>query len=643
MSSSFVPPRPDQWEGPSANFVPPSVDSWEGPSKSAAPAPVPGMERISPTGQPPTPGFHTTPGFLHSKSQEQPTAIPLPKALQPDPNAGDIVKQGYNKLANLAPTFAGENGVRRGLSDAIEGTAAAAIPFVGPEALATPTAVGKTALALGGAYLGQKGGEAAARAVGASPETERLVGDVGGVVGGGLANKAGKVTVNAVKQATAVNPRVAVTRALRPTPSNPDFAERIPETISAIKAANPGFEPAVVDGKLNLVDAAQKTANFYRDALDPWFKRAEGQAISGEPIARATESAVAQMLPTERAAVGQKLIDQAWADHGSDFTPAELQDRLELLNKRLRSYYNGSPGQQSAALGDVPEAVLKAQRDAVADTLYKALDPENNGEGPRLIQARRSDALDFLEAANKRNNAIVAEQPATPIGEFLDPLKRGVKHLLPWQVNSGLAFAEGSEGKSLPLLKRAFKGVDASEGANELGSLPQPGPKSIAAPPDTSGPVPGAGDFASVGSEFAPKIKLLPAASSQVGVSGTTVPDIVGRSARGKGGPQGLLPPPQAGQPPINVQPSGPGAIGPSGTTPLRSTEAPIPAEGVRGGRMADVVRSRTGNEAPIDVPFQPSTQKRFPAAFIKSFAEQNGLSPVQARERLMAEGWTIK
>src|SRR5690242_19095136 len=34
MSTSFVPPRPDQWEGPAPQFTPPPVSSWEGPASS---------------------------------------------------------------------------------------------------------------------------------------------------------------------------------------------------------------------------------------------------------------------------------------------------------------------------------------------------------------------------------------------------------------------------------------------------------------------------------------------------------------------------------------------------------------------------------------------------------------------------------
>src|ERR1039458_3821179 len=39
MSSVFVPPRPDQWEGPKdrGGFTPPALDSWDGPKKQTLP------------------------------------------------------------------------------------------------------------------------------------------------------------------------------------------------------------------------------------------------------------------------------------------------------------------------------------------------------------------------------------------------------------------------------------------------------------------------------------------------------------------------------------------------------------------------------------------------------------------------------
>ena len=258
---------------------------------------------------------------------------------------------------------------------------------------------------------------------------------------------------------------------------------------------------------------------------------------------------------------------------------------------------------------------MKAQRDAAADTLYRGLDPENEGAGPRLIQSRTGNLIDLRDAASRRNNAIVAEQPVTPLEKMISPFKGAIQHLMPNRV-SGLAFSEGS-GRSLPMLKKAFKAVPEEEGANELGMLPRPGPRSLPAPGDTSGPIPAAArDFGAADpmayASRTPKLlgpatspvgrsgvivpdlagamerdaramnagpRQLPAASSPVGVSGTIVPDIVGRSARGNGGAQKLIPPAPAGQPPTNVLPTGPGTIGPAANPNAYGPDVPRPME----------------------------------------------------------------
>jgi hypothetical protein len=417
-----------------------------------------------------------------------------------------------------------------------------------------------------------------------------------------------------------VDPRIAINRSLRPVPSNPDFPENIPQTLSSIKALNPGFKPGIENGQLNLIPAADKAIAAHKEALAPWLQRAEGQRISGAPIVQATREATGRMLPSE-AEAGRGLVSRAQADYG-DFAPQELRDRLALLNQRLSPFYNGSPMAQSHALADIPEAVLKAQRDATADTLYRGLDPENQGAGPREIQARTGNLIDLRDAAMRRNNAIVAEQPLTPLGRIVDPIKGAIRQLIPWKGSgAGLSFAEGSEGRSLPLLRRAFNAVSETEGANAFRELPRPGPRTLAAPADTSGPLPaGVADFRSAGQ--APRGPLLlPPASSGIGVSGTIVPDILGKVPLRGAGAQALLPAPEPGESPMNVLPTGPlnteavtrtryipskGVIDVKGkpvevgpglhetlgpAAPPVPPVTPLPREGTRGGRLLDILK----------------------------------------------------
>ncbi len=485
-----------------------------------------------------------------------------------------------------------------------------------------------------------------------------------------------------------VNPTTAMVRGLRPPPTAGGFMEDIPATISTIKAANPGFKPEVSkSGELNLVPAANRAIDVYQDALQPWIDRAEGQTVSGEPIIKATQEGIDSLLPSEQKSArkpfgpnGLSLLDRAKQDYGT-FTAQELRDRLALLNERLSPFYNKSATAQSTALADIPEAVLKRQRDAVADTLYKFLDPENEGAGPRAIQSRTGDLIALRDAALRRQNAIAAEQPLTPLGKFVDPLKGAVRAMLPGKATgSGIAFAEGSEGRSLPLIRRSFNAVSETPGANEIGSIPRPGPRQIEAPPDTSGPI-GYNPASVVDSPYAPQQRLLPPAGTQIGVSGVTTPDIVGSSSRGQGTPQSLIEgsvapdiapgavsrttgiaapssvvsPGRPVEPPLNILPRGPGSIGPGGTVPVRSAEAArklgdlfnesdarnpasagqpsteSPAPG-----MVRMYRGQPGEHAPVAEAGKPGTQFTTDRDFAKYFSGGKPLLYVDVPEHVL-------
>lgn len=354
------------------------------------------------------------------------------------------------------------------LSRSVRNLGIAASPAIAPSLMAAPAStlfrLGAGSLAGG---LVSKIGDALG-----FPGTGDLAGDItGAATAGPIASRALTGISGTIGPVFRADPRVAINRSLRPVPSDPGFPERIPQTLAAIKAANQGANPAkITDGTLDLIPATQRAIDAHQQALHPWLERARGVNISGDPIINATRNATAGMLPSEGVSA-EGLVSRARQDYGAGFTPEALRARLALLNQRLSSYYNKAPGAQSAALADIPEAVLKAQRDAVADALYQALDPEGSGAGPRGIQQRTGDLIDLKDAALRRNNAIVAEQPLTPFGKLVDPLKGMIRSIMPGKATgAGMAFAEGSEGRSLPLIRRAFKAVDNEQPS----SFPRP-------------------------------------------------------------------------------------------------------------------------------------------------------------------------
>lgn len=405
-----------------------------------------------------------------------PAKPPLPNELRPEAEQEDsfwtsphgFIRTGGRQMMRgaAAMTRPGMEPKLNAAMDIAEGAGTAALPATIPLAGAAAASVGLPSFlggVAGGAALGA-GGQKAAEMLGASPGVQRATGLAGGIVGGGLGSKL------QVSNPLRVDPRIAVNRSLRPTPSNSDFPARIPETLAAVRQANPGFKPGVENGELNLIPATQRAIDMHQEALQPWLDRAKGIRISGHPIIQATERATGEMLPSEGGA-GISLVNRARQDYGAGFTPEQLRDRLALLNNRLSPHYNRSLNAQSAALADIPESVLVSQRDAVAKHLYESLDPEGMGMGPRDIQSRTGQLIDLKNAAMRRNNAIVAEQPLTPVGRVLDPIKGAIRSLMPGKATgAGIAFAEGSEGRSLPMLRRAFNASD-----QPFNRLPQPG------------------------------------------------------------------------------------------------------------------------------------------------------------------------
>lgn len=306
---------------------------------------------------------------------------------------------------------------------------------------------------------------------------------------------------NTIRNLRRVDTRVATNRALRPTPSDPNFPDHTPQSLAAIKEANNGVNPATItNGKLDMIDVSGKAIAQHQAALDKWLTRAKGVRVPGDEIVNATHQAIPELMWTRDPAGARALIQQAQdAFGGKMFTVDQFRTFLKSENADLSAFYKRTPGAQTdAAVAGTPPGIEAAQTRRIRDVLYKALDPEGDGAGPRTIQARTGDLISKRDAALRRNNAIVAEQPLTPIGKVVDPIKAAIRAVLPGKATgAGIAFAEGSEGRSLPLLRRAFDAAGDSEKLPLPGTdlyptgdstrLLPPGSPQIEAPPDASG------------------------------------------------------------------------------------------------------------------------------------------------------------
>jgi hypothetical protein len=150
--------------------------------------------------------------------------------------------------------------------------------------------------------------------------------------------------------------------------------------------------------------------------------------------------------------------------YGRDFTVDQLRQLLREKNAELSSFYDKSTGKQQASVtSGAPQAVVKAQRDAIADTLYKALDPQGQGAAPREIQSRYGAMKELADSADKRTNAINAEKPVSPAGAATSTAAAIAD--IPGKVLQGKTEEALSgvlspfRGVSDPLIRRAFANV----------------------------------------------------------------------------------------------------------------------------------------------------------------------------------------
>jgi hypothetical protein len=203
-----------------------------------------------------------------------------------------MMETGLKQMGRSLPAFAsvGESGstanhpLARGTADLLEGAGTFGAPFAVPAAVTSPVA---TVGALAGGYGGSRAGQALAEHFGASPETERAMGDVGAIPGGILGSKVAGMTSAAA--------RPVMRNAMR-LPSN-ESAEAVlenttgarPETIGRqageeignaaarqrIAVGNATQQPSLAPARSSLDSAAQEmmSGNKSPDVLHPMIER----------------------------------------------------------------------------------------------------------------------------------------------------------------------------------------------------------------------------------------------------------------------------------------------------------------------------------------------------------------------------------
>lgn len=453
----------------------------------------------------------TDPGFQLAPNH-------VPQALQANTNApaiGDMPAMSIpNGPANGSNPYADAalKASRPGLdsklgatSDVLRAAGSAVAPIaIAGGAIMAPAA---TAAGLGLGAVGQGAMESGLKDLGVGPGASALGGDIAGGITGGLAapalsegiTKAASALPDAVSGFFKVNRGIAAIKAWSPTPTEYGFENRIEDTTDRIQDAY----DKPIKTNTQAIDATQKALDRHKDAYNSFLDTAakRGQTVNGDIIVKATADAIPSTLRAENPEMADAIIGKAKAAYGGRQLPVKLVESLrEEKTADLRSLYNGSDASQIAAKNGTSDVgILKAQRDAIADHLYNAIDQDNDGAGPRSIQLQRSDMIDILDAAKRRSNVAIGSKPVSGLAGLVELAPNTIKAIMnpaggvgfvknPTIVNPGTLF----KGAVDPWVAKVFKG------AGKPSPIPTPSSPSVAGllepgairmtTPDTSGP-----------------------------------------------------------------------------------------------------------------------------------------------------------
>jgi hypothetical protein len=400
--------------------------------------------------------------------------------------AKDITQQPLDPLAGAT-------------SHLIRGVGTMFSPLAAPAAVLNPiSALGAVA---GGAAGGMAGG-AGARLIGAGPGVTSLAEDTGALIGGGAGGRF-------AEPVTRLNLPRASNRVFRPLPADTDFPAIAPEAFSDVRRfgggvpgrslmprPSLGFRRAPEAGVTDLqagpgTATTTAIAHLQEHGLEPWLAnaRAMGVQIPGDEIVAATRSAIPSLMRTRDPAGAAALEQQAQdAFGGRTFTPDQFRDFLRTENATLAPFYaKGAGAQQGAVSAGTPPAIEKAQAETMRELLYRYLDPENAGAGPREIQARTGNVINLRNAAERKANTILGEKPLTPIGGLANLAKAPLDLFRRGPLFAGGEVAHPWRGPSDALISRLYRGAPE---AAELPTPPQFAPTALLGRPSAITPPP---------------------------------------------------------------------------------------------------------------------------------------------------------
>lgn len=601
---------PDKFMSGQAAFDP---DEFMTPPKAGGPQPMPTLK----------PGLHagvTATGAPVGFSEFKPP-VPQPKFVNPltgnplsnqsqNPNfsdsstAGKVSNDLYDTAIRDRDTKTGKpltaeqrmNSATKAVKDIA--TSPAMIPALGIATAGAPLipTLGRAVAGAMGAGVTGLGAKEAVKLSGGTPAEQDAAQLVGEGAGGYVGDKALPEAAAKLKGwgTQLLNPVQALGTALpgyKPTNSTATAADQAMKHIRDMSVQGPNLPGATGDNEPIthigvLKNMAKAASSKMQAAYDQWIDRADQAGIKLNPWPTIRDAFMEAIASGSEADTHPEIVQDNLARLQNAYDKPMTMREVDALRSKtgMSNFYNRTTGDKAKDLAQDKDAALDATiRNALNDTVYRLLDPQGNGLGPRTIKQIQGQAIQIRDASEAHEDKAFLEPALTRLQGAAMGVRNTYRQLSPWS-HPNAAEASPFKGKTNALIEKVF---------GELEGAPQPLPL-------PQGPYGGS----------APIRGFLPPASSGIGVSGVTVPDILGRSNRGPGA-QGLLPAPAPGEPPVNILPNGmppvgtsraatlqrlraggfpaTGASGPAGSVPILGSEAPIALPGEIGGRIQDI------------------------------------------------------
>jgi hypothetical protein len=325
------------------------------------------------------------------------------------------------------------------------------------------------------------------------------------------------------KAATAVDPTVAAIRAYGPSAVDVDT---IGQALKDVKSAS--TKP--IESNADLIDAAKGYLKNNRDALETWkaIPRDIKAQSSGKAIGDAMLGSAGETLKQENP-MAYDAIAQRASTWNRPFSVEELEQRLKESNAKLNGYYGAAQGKQNAMISSgLNVAEEEAKAGALRSTLYKLLDPDGEGAGPREIQQRYGGVANLLNNAIDKQAMIKGQQSISPLAGLREDIMNSTRifrhgDVIPTNsdalIKSAMANVGEAEPHPIPADTPNVRGY-LSSGARQMPPITDLNDGRVTSPPVTN-----------LDRQYV-EGRLLNPASSPAG-QGTIVPDVLGRAMRG--------------------------------------------------------------------------------------------------------------